>query len=827
MSFDFSKLGGDRPVDTLLDPRDIFDALPGKAAKYTYLRDVQGEVLRGWFERRTEKDVVLKMNTGAGKTVVGLLLLKSCLNEKLGPAAYFAPDNYLVGQAMAEAKALGVDVTDDPASGDFLRGRATLVTTISRLINGKSIFGVGAQGPLIELGSLLIDDAHACLATTEGQFTMTLRPKHPAYQALFALLRDDLHHQSPVAVLDLEAGKPSRDVLVPFTAWQGRIDRIRAVLHAHAEDDALKFAWPLLADDLPSAQATFGRNGLEIEMRSLPVDRIPSFVGAGRRIFMTATLPDDSLLVSDFDVSPSAVEQPVTPQRASDLGERMILAPQELNPELRDGDVKAIAVELAREHNVVVIVPSLQRASFWTDAAAMTLDRSNLEAGVNALRAGHVGLVVLVNRYDGVDLPDEACRVLIIDGLPGAVSQLEAVDASVLQGSGAFVNRQMQRIEQGMGRGVRSSSDHCVVFLMGSSLIRQLYAKDAKRRFTAATRAQLELGDRLEGMLRGQPAGEIVGVVKRALSRDPEWVSRAKAVLAGVKYDRAGQVNPVALGQRAALRAMRRSHPQDAARALQDVVRSSEHPVVRGWLKQQMAEYTNLFDRAAAQELLRSGLRDNPAILRPLDGITPKRLQTFEETQAQRVVDHLRAQFDDANKLLLEVNGLLEDLEFVPETAPAFEAALQGLAPLLGFEADRPEQETGRGPDLLWSLGGGKFLVIECKNGAVTSEVSKHDADQLSGSMNWFAEVYGPGLEATPVMVHPSATFGRQAFPHPETRVVTRDGLHRWKAAVRAFVVALASGELNVRRAGRLLVEHQLTPALLLAGYSEGVRTAK
>ncbi|MHA0036664.1 HEAT repeat domain-containing protein (plasmid) [Deinococcus sp. PESE-38] len=362
---------------------------------------------------------------------------------------------------------------------------------------------------------------------------------------------------------------------------------------------------------------------------------------------------------------------------------------------------------------------------------------------------------------------------------------------------------------------------------MGAGLMRQLYSKGAKQRFTPATRAQLELGDRLEMMLRGQSVDVVIGAVKGALERDPEWVARAKAVLAGVKYGAAGQVNALALGQRAALAAMRRSDYQGAVNVFQELVNKSDDPIVRGWLKQQLAEYTNLLDRTRAQELLRSGLIDNPLILKPLDGIKPKRLQTFEETQAQRVVDHIRTQFADANKLLLEVNGLLDDLEFMPETAPSFEAALQGLASFLGFEADRPEQETGRGPDLMWSLGSGKFLVIECKNGAITEEVSKHDADQLSGSMNWFAEVYGPGFEVTPVMVHPSATFGRQAFPHPDTRIVTKDGLRRFRNSTKAFSVALASGELNVTRVGHLLIEHSLTPALLLRDYTERHRAAR
>lgn len=107
MPLNFDLLGGSS-LDSILDPREMFQALPQKAVQYKYLRDVQGEVLEKWSARRSERDFVLKMNTGAGKTVVGLLILRASLNEGIGPAVYIAPDGYLAKQALSEAKALGI-----------------------------------------------------------------------------------------------------------------------------------------------------------------------------------------------------------------------------------------------------------------------------------------------------------------------------------------------------------------------------------------------------------------------------------------------------------------------------------------------------------------------------------------------------------------------------------------------------------------------------------------------------------------------------------------------------------------------------------------------
>ena len=829
VSFDFSQLGQGHGADTLIDPRDIFDALPNK--QHSYLRDVQTEVLEGWFERHTDKDVVIKMNTGGGKTLVGLLVLKSCLNEGVGPAVYITPDKYLTQQVLAEAEALGVEAVDDPQSARFTRGKAVLVANVMKLINGRSTFGVGDARVKIPIGSLLLDDAHACLATAEEQFTLRLPQTHEAYKLVFSLFEEAIDRQNPSAVLDLKDADPYRTVLVPFYAWQEKIAEVRAIFHRARQDEDLKFTWPLLSEDLQFAHCTFGPNGLEVATRCLPIDRLPSFSGAKRRIFMTATLPDDSVLVTDFAVGKVSVEQPVTPKRASDLGERMILVPQELNAnrdEVNDDEMKAMLVKLAETYNVVVIVPSNHRAGYWRDAAALVLTNRNLEEGVKRLKAGHVGLVVLVNKYDGVDLPGDACRVLVIDGLPQVQRQFEAVDAGVLADTLATRDRQIQRIEQGMGRGVRSREDHCVVFLMGRSLVQQLYARGAKEQFTPATRAQLGLAEVFESRLRNQGLGPVLDAANGALERDPEWQKQSRAALAGVKYDPAGRVDPVALLQRQAFDTARASDPQGAARLIEQAKNGASDPFERGWLTQQLAEYVNHYDQVEAQQLLRSGLRDNPRITRPIEGITIPRLQTFQESQAKRCLDRLRSRYTDANKAILEVNGLVDTLAFKPKSSEAFEAALKEVGLLLGFDAQRPEQDTGRGPDVLWSVGSGQFFVIECKNEATANEVSKGYANQLSGSMHWFEGEHGaPGANARPVLIHPSEIFDYHASPHPGTRVMTQDHLPRFTAAVRAFFVALTTiGFSNTTKTSELLVSHSLTPQLILDRYTIGAKIA-
>ncbi len=174
---DFSQLTTENTIDTLTNPRDLFSALPHKDIKYQYPRDVQGHVWQKWHKMRDDKNIILKMNTGSGKTVVGLLILKSSLNEKKIPAVYVVPDNFLVEQVINEAKSLGIAVTTDSNSTNFRRGKEILVCNIHKLVNGKSVFGINERK--IEIGTIIIDDAHACIDTVESQYTIRIPNKYP------------------------------------------------------------------------------------------------------------------------------------------------------------------------------------------------------------------------------------------------------------------------------------------------------------------------------------------------------------------------------------------------------------------------------------------------------------------------------------------------------------------------------------------------------------------------------------------------------------------------------------------------------------------------
>lgn len=791
MPLDFGQLSGGSSSDSVIVPREIFSVLPKKNRKYTYLRDVQAEVLSQWFDRRNDANITLKMNTGSGKTVVGLLILKSCLNENKGPAAYIAPTPYLVQQVITEAQGLGIDVTEDPRSTVYARGKAILVANIYKLINGQSVFGVGDEGVRIPIGSLLLDDAHACLDTAEDQVTLKVKSPHAVYTELLALFLADLKQQSLAAALDVEEGDPNKNMLVPFWSWKDKQSDVNRILHSHRNDEDLRFKWPLLCEHLHLCSCVFGGGDVEIAPPCVPIGMIPSFGETTRRIFMSATVSDDSVLMSHFNVPSSSLSKAVCPLNANDIGDRMILIPQELNSTLTDMELKGLCSNLAKKWNVVVVVPSGYRARFWSDVSQMTLTADSL-SDVDQLKQKHVGLVVLINKYDGIDLPDDACRVLVIDGLPDVRRRIDRVEQGILADSQLVIAQSIQRIEQGMGRGIRSNDDYCAVLLMGRSLTSHLYAQRGLNLLTPATRAQFDLSVKVSKQLEGSSVSDIRDAIVHCLGRNPQWVEASRLALIHVKYAAIQTVDGDVEAQRSAFNAAEVHDYQEACDKMQEAVNNTNEKRLKGWLKYQLGGYQHHLDPSQAQVLVKAAKDLNPRVPKPIAGITYSRLNQSTADQALQCIKSLQSRYDDGNGFVIEMNGLLDDLDFRPDSAAVFERTVADIARLIGFSSQQPESEFGVGPDVLWSVGERKYFVIECKNGCTTNTINKHDCNQLGGSMNWFGREYDGACSALPIIIHPSKIFEKAATPPAGSRVITMETLPGLREALRTFATSVS-----------------------------------
>lgn len=825
---DLSKLGNSSSR-VLLEPRDIFMSLPSRVKKYEYPRDVQSEVWKKWFSIRNQNNCIIKMNTGSGKTVVGLLILKSCLNEGKGPAVYVVPDNFLVQQVCEEARKLGINFTNDETDLDYLTKKSILIINIQKLINGKSVFGMRPENN-VNIGSIIIDDIHACLATIENQYTISIPAKDELYPIFIDMFKQSLIMQSESKYLDIiEDENPNINMLVPFWDWQKKHGEIYSAFQNNASKDYIKYSFPLLKDCLKLCNCMISSRCIEITPKCIPIHKISSFIHASRRIFMSATLSDDSAFISSLGLHPEDITTIISPEKANDIGDRLILFPQVMNKNISDDEIKKEIKKISLKHNVVVIVPSTFRAKYWEDVSDLTLNSLNIDTGVERLKKEHVGLVVLNNKYDGVDLPDEACRILVIDGLPKMRNEYDEFEMNADPNNKRLCSEQIQKIEQGMGRGVRSNSDFCVILLMGRGLADIIFGSDGYLYFSDATKKQFELSKQLWDQLNKPNIVEILEVANYSLSRNVQWVELSKNTLSEVNYSTKPNFNSVTVGIRNAFDFAEVARYEEAASILNEEMNRTANKELKGLLKQYIAEYCNFYNPNKAQEILLSANSDNRMVLKPIQGIQFTKILNKTGVQAQSLVDYVIQNNLEPNSYLLKINAFLEKLMFIPGTYKQFEAALKEISFLIGIYSNRPEDETGRGPDNFWDIGDSKFLVIECKNGTITETINKHDCNQLNGSINWFKNIYlNNSYSCFPIMIHNSDIFEFACSPDNNIRIITPELLEKFKCNVKNFAINLVQPDVfnNSIKINELLVQFKLLGKEIVENYSKKYRTS-
>ena len=796
--------------ESLIEPREIYSSLNNR--RWDRLRPEQTEVLDAWFERRDlSRDLVIKQNTGSGKTLTGLLIALSSLHEGVGPAAFLVPDNYLIEQVKTEATDAGIPMTTNWKDLDFQSSKAILVTTFHKLFNGRSVFGVrGAKDAKASLGTIIIDDAHTAVRASQSQLSVQVPPEHPAFGKILDLFDDELKRQSPKAHADIKGGERGGPVRVPFGAVARHADELMTIMQPFTKEPGefqdIFFCWPLVADTLAYSILTVTSEGIEIRPPCPDVSMITAFDKARRRIYLTATLEDESILVTEMGADPDGVYPPITPKRASDLGDRIILTPREINPHSAPTAVHGLVRHFADGDrpgtgsgadpvNVVVLVPGDHAAEAWSDVADETLHVTDMRPCIERMRNGeHLGVVVLVNKYDGVDLPGDACRLLVIDGVPTPSTPHERRAAEALDGSATFRARQVQRIEQGIGRGTRDVDDYCAVLLLTDEAALTLHDQNARKHYSPATRAQIELSRQVADQIRGEGIDAVADLLDLFLRRDQHWTSLSRKATATITYDTANRIAPLATARREAFNRMRNGDAPGALEVLRRGIDSIDDDREKGWYLEELAAYQHHVNPAEAQRTLESARKKNPTVLKPDETATPKRTRKRPAPQAAAVAEHLK-HYSDGTEMKLHVASIFESIVWgLAGTADTSEEQIRLLGSLLGFESTRPEKDDwDGGPDNLWKMPDGRFAVIELKT-EITREnpvILKSEAEQLTHSIAWLHDAYGRDSRSIPVLLHPSATLNRDAHLPEGARIMTADGLKQLKEDVTTFIKEL------------------------------------
>ena len=825
---DFKKIINENKINNIINPREIFMSLPNR--KYDYPRDVQTEVWTQWMEKREEKDIIIKMNTGSGKTIVGLIILMSCIREDKKPAMYVVPNKFLMKQVIKEAESLGIPVTENSDDVGFITGEKILITNIYKLVNGKTVFGKRSNGNNLKIGSILIDDVHACINDIESQYTIEIANGEDTYTRIYKMFEEDIKQQYPNRVIDINNGIPGVNILVPYWAWQEKSTEIYKIITEDNENTDVQMKLPLFRDYFHLCNCVISTEKIEISPKSININEIEGFKRAERRIYMSATIVAIDSLISKCGIK-NYPKNVIKPQYSDDMGERFIIFPQIINKEITDDEIKYKLKKMSEQHNVVVITPSDIRRKYWEDVADISVDKYNLEEVVENLKNSHLGLIVMSNKYEGIDLPNKACEILVIDGIPNSKRKYDEVEQQIIGNSDKILNKKIQLIEQGMGRGVRSSGDYCAVVLMGQGLVSTLYAEGYMEKMSNITKNQIKLSDQIAKQLANKPIDEIFDSLEYCLQRDPDWIATSKSILSQIEYKDEVEESNIENTLTECFELAKHEQYNECTKMLEELINRQEDNEIKGYLKMQLAEYYNFIDSSASQEILKSAYNLNSKVTKPISGINFKKDTNKINKQVENIINFIQRNKEDFNNIIIKLNAILSNLVFVEGTSKLFEKAIKDVGEFIGIESERPEEETGIGPDDLYWIGKEYAMIIECKNEVKKeNNICKHDCNQLNGSYEWYNSKYEKtGIEGIPIMIHPSNIYNRECTPNKKTRIITEVELNRLKDNINKFIKELSKPQNYKDRNNieRLLNNHLLSGRNLVENYTIEYKISK
>lgn len=832
---DFKKKLGVSKIEKKVNPIEIYDLLDRKSETGP-LRPAQADILNQWFSsRQNEKDVIIKLHTGQGKTLIGLLILQSIINSAKGRALYVCPNIYLVDQTYEQASKFGIKCcvvdTEGQLPSEFLNGEQILITHVQKVFNGLSKFKLGPQS--LSVHTVVLDDSHACIDAIKDSLTIKVNNSHPVYEKLLTLFEDDLKSQGEGTYLEILDKTYSSFLPVPYWAWSEKSKDVLNILSQSKNDEKILFAWPLIKDTIENCQCIISGVDIEITPYITPIWQFGTFNYGTQRILMSATTLDDSFFVKGLEIDANSIEHPLVYKDEKWSGEKMILIPSLIDNNLdRISIINYFGKVRQKKFGIGVITPSFKKTKLYEELGCVITKSDTIIKEIKNLKNHTLNSpVVFVNRYDGIDLPDDTCRLLIIDSRPYTESLNDKYEETRRQNSDVINIRLAQKIEQGLGRSVRGEKDFSAIIIIGPDLVNFIKSNRTSNFFSKQTQKQIEIGFEIaklatEEIRHDTDTLKVIGdLVNQCLKRDEAWKEFYIEEMNKIGHS---EIRKVVLDLlKKEMDAEKKYYHGDfegAAKIAQKIADSfPASSLEKGWYLQILARYLYKTSKTESIRIQKSAVKNNYGLLSPKGGVTYEKLEFINANCLSKIQNFIK-EFNDHAELMLAIDEKISKTSFT-EDSDDFEEGLKNIGRMLGFLSHRPDKEFKKGPDNLWSCGSNEYFLFECKNEVDESrkEISKTEASQLNSAIAWFNHEYPEG-KVSPVMVIHTKNLAKNANFLPNVRIMRKKKLDELKNNIKGFFRELNSYDLeNVTDAKikEFLAIHKLDLKSLKEIYSE------
>ncbi len=776
---------------------------------------------------------------------------------------YACPTKQLARQVLQKANAQGIPAVlligphgdwDQARLARYTRGDAIAVSTYSAIFNLRSY--------LADAQTLVFDDAHAGEGFVAEAWALSVNHELDQYVRLFDALGDAVEPSFVARMVapDGPAADPGEVRLIPVGAIARRAEAIDGVLASLKGKWSYRFK--MLRANLSSCLFYVSRREFYIRPMIPPTFEHEAFIGPTQRLYLSATLGDAGELERAFGrTGIKRVPVPTAWDRTGS-GRRFFVFPELAAPpaetpdeqtsaldtvtvdedaeELVEQDAGLVGNLLDLSSKRLVLTPDDNSAARIADLLGVPPEErftaKDADTGIQPFIDAQTGTLLAPNRYDGMDLADNACRIMLMAGLPAASHLQDRFLDTKLRAPEVLHERIRTRVLQGAGRCTRGPKDWAVVVVTGEDILRFVSRAEVRKSLPVELQAEITFGlDQSQA-----PADDLVLLAESALRQDDVWQEDAEPELAKLRREatRVAQPNVAELAASTVreIRAWNYAWQQDwesaartAVEVFENLTAASLRPYRAMWayLGSAWSAVASTDDTSAAAlrsaDLLRKA--HSAAVgttwlkeVQPLPSATYDS-DPLDEEAVGGVTTLLKGRLSSPVKFEREASNMLADL--AQKDATRYEQGLVKLGELLGAASSKPPGKGRADAAWVWTQ---LWITVEAKSEQVSDGMLSMDYVRQANTQ--LASLAGDhDMEKAPdgsisVVVTPRSVVDPDAVPiaAPQVHLATpklildiaHDTVRAWKE-LRGMAKGVA-GEVLHTDIARGLWQHRVLP---------------
>lgn len=512
------------------DPNEMYRDY--KKRKINGIIDYQSDMIKKYMEeaynKSNVKNVAFELPTGSGKTLIGLLIAEFLRKKNKHKVLYLCSTKQLVNQVVTQSNSkFGIDAIAFTGSkkdysitdkNDYERANKIAVSTYSSLFNVNTFFN--------DVDILIFDDAHSADTYIASNWTLQINKNDQKvlFTELTELFKDSMStYQYDIMIKDsVFSDDMDKYDKIPNIKLREKILDLYKIVNSSVEQGTLYYPWQNIKENLHACNVFLSYNQILIKPLISPTLTYRPFADAKQRIYMSATLGNGGELERTFGVT-KIKKLEFDRTKNIGIGRRFFMFP---NASFEQKDNYSFMKSLSEAAGRMVILTENDKQAesiknFFGENIINTFSGKDIELSKDGFLKTENGVVVLSNRYDGVDFPGDECRMLVMFSSPKATNIQDKFLISRFGASILYREKIKTKLIQAIGRCTRSTIDYAAVCIFGDELTNTISHPKNVENFPPELQAEIEFG--YEQSEKKDDFEQILENLNYFLSQSDEW----------------------------------------------------------------------------------------------------------------------------------------------------------------------------------------------------------------------------------------------------------------------------------------------------------------